>query len=125
MELDWVSARFYCSLQAVFETLAEVIKTDAEVASKLFAPDRTFKVTVQPQKIIVVRAEREAGTPSSIVLELSALGITVKKGRSGEPVFDARPVMNEEAECMLEVDDRPLKLWQVSRKALEDLFFRE
>jgi hypothetical protein len=117
--------RFSCSLQAIFEALAEVIKTDAEAASKLLGPDRRFKVTRQTRKIIVVRAEHDDEGADSIVLELSSTGITAKKGRSGDVLFDAKPVLNEEGECVLEVNDRSLRLWQVSRKALENLFFHD
>lgn len=97
MEIDWVSARFSCSLRAVFGTLAEVIKTDAEVATKLLKPGRIFKVTVQPTKIIVARAECDAGTPENVVLELSSTAVTAKKGLTGGVLFEAKPALTKMA----------------------------
>jgi hypothetical protein len=62
-----------------------------------------------------------------IVFELSASKITVIKTIPATlertTLFSAVPYLTEEGECLLEVDGSFLKLWQVSRKALDDLVF--
>jgi len=38
-------------------------------------------------------------------------------------LFEAKASLGFEGRCRYEVEGQPLELWQVSRKALEDLFF--
>lgn len=38
-------------------------------------------------------------------------------------MFDARPSLNKEGDCLLEIEGQPFALWQVCRRALEGLFF--
>jgi hypothetical protein len=116
MEFDWVTARSECSLKGVFRVLAEVIKTDAQKASN--AVGRTFGVTEQDTKIIV--SCKEDGL--NVVFELVGGEIRVRKG-TDRIMFSARPTLDDEGNCLLQIEDTRLRLWQVSRRGLEDLFF--
>jgi hypothetical protein len=41
-------------------------------------------------------------------------------------LFSAKPYLNHEGECLLQIGETdPLHIWQVSRKALEPLFFAD
>jgi hypothetical protein len=81
-------------------------------------------------KILVVRNRDLAGPIEStgVMFELRAHDIAISEVKTGmiygaSPLFSAVPRLNEEADCLLEVEGQTLRLWQVSRKALEDLFF--
>lgn len=122
---NWVVARSRCSLEGVFAILAEALDDDVKAVNALPGRAITFRLTVQPRKLIVARDDSR-----NIVFELSSTEIVVRHGLSTpfgsgtpKPLFSARPHLGEDGECMLEVDGRPLELWQVQRKALEDLFF--
>lgn len=65
---------------------------------------------------------------TGVKFELRANEIAVSNIKTGmmhgaTPAFSAVPRLNEDGECRLEVQGERLQFWQVSRKALEDLFF--
>jgi hypothetical protein len=122
MPFDWVSARYACSLPSIFQILGEVLQADADIANKLPGLNRSFEVTLHPKRIIVSRVS--GANPTNVVFELFRADIAVREGPN-QAMFRARPSLNQDGECMLEVDGQPLKLWQVCRKALDDLFFGE
>ena len=61
----------------------------------------------------------------AILFERLANEIKIRDGRKDKHLFSARPVLNADGECMMEIvgesEQRPM--WQISRKALDDLFF--
>lgn len=120
--MDWVKARSACSSKRVFETLYEVVESDVKSANALNNLAAKFHVTHHHKKIIVSREEEDGDAVTNIVFELSPGAITVKQGPD-KPLFSARPRLSETGECLLEVDGTLYQLWQVSQKALEDLFF--
>ncbi|MGH9344855.1 MAG: hypothetical protein ACRD3Y_02300 [Bryobacteraceae bacterium] len=127
--LDWVTARSKCSLAAVFETLMEVLDSDVKSRNALGAQGVRFLLT-RPvgQKLIVVRERDFGGIPETdtVVFELTKAHVaaTARNARGdGKPLFQAKPALNREGDCLLEVNGEELRLWQVSRLALEGLFF--
>lgn len=127
---NWVHARSECSLSVVFIVLAEVIDSDVKAATALNRPGATFKLRRDASDKLVVTRERilqGATLNSTVIFELLADRIRVSrmKERNSEPApfFTAAPNLNRDGECLLDVDGEPNQLWQVSRKALEDLFF--
>jgi hypothetical protein len=56
-------------------------------------------------------------TESGIVVDMET------KGKPGRVLFEARAALGFEGRCRYEIDGQPLELWQISRRALEDLFF--
>ena len=103
-----------------------------KVANGLNKRGIEFEINLEVKdKIIVLRKRDIVGhvETSAIVFELEGDRITVKdrtdrSNLAGQLLFHAKPDLNQEGECLLEVDGVPLKLWQVSRKALDGLFFR-
>jgi hypothetical protein len=122
MSFDWVNERAKCSLKRVFATLYEVVESDVKAANGLRIPDVSFHATMQSRKIIVSRQNDDQDTIGNVVFELAANAIEVREG-ADKHLFSARPSLTEDGKCKLEVDDKPFELWQVNRKALEDLFF--
>jgi hypothetical protein len=129
---NWVAARSECSLDRQFRILAELVDSDVKVANGLNKRGIEFEINLDVKdKIIVLRKRDIVGhvETSVIVFELEQDKITVKdrtdrSNLPGQMLFNATPSLNEEGECLLEVSGVPLKLWQVSRKALDGLFFR-
>jgi predicted RNase H-like nuclease (RuvC/YqgF family) len=129
---NWVQSRAACSLESIFHALSEVIDSDIKSANALRrpGPPTTFRMNTEATgKIIVVRTRDMAGFAETVavVFELQANEIIVKQKLPATfqetSLFVAVPYLHEEGECLLEVGGKSLKLWQVSRKALEDLVF--
>lgn len=132
--LDWVNVHFECSLHAVFVHLREVV--DSDVKSLIRNNSRTPHIQsakfdlngVSDDKFIVIKTSEPGSGVShglSVVFELTNQGIAVKAGPSGKRLFIAKPTITKSGECKLQVvgEGEPLELWQVSQKALTDLFF--
>jgi hypothetical protein len=120
MDFNWVKARSECSVKRAFETLFEVVETNVKTANELRLGPK-FHATYQHKKIIVTR-EDNSDDLRNVVFELTSTAIIAREGQSKQ-LFSARPRLNETGECLLEVDGSLYKLWQISQKALEDLFF--
>lgn len=127
--LDWVAERAKCSLAALFLALAELIDSDVKSVNSLGRADARFSFEQPARGKLVVLRERNLGglhDVDSVVLELtrSAITVTAKDSRGGgNALFSAVPSFNQQGECLLRVGHDDLRLWQVSRRALEDLFF--
>lgn len=127
--LDWVTRRSECSLAAVFQALAEVLDSNVKTRNNLPHPPAVFRVNrPAAEKIVVVRERNFGGVveAETVVFDLlkSGIAVTRKDARgSGSELFRASPSLNMSGECTLDVNGEELRLWQVSRVALEDLFF--
>lgn len=127
---DWVTARGNCSVAQMFVLLAERIESDVKAMQAHLADSRqvlTFN-RVADDKVIVSKQIKEGGfvfDPRNVSFERSQSGISVfTAGKDGKrALFDANVSLGPEGRCRYEVGDQPLELWQVSRRALEGLFF--
>ena len=118
---NWVKARSECSLKRAFQTLWEVVDSDVKTANALGFQAVGFHADFQHKKIIVTREENDDEV-RRVVFELSSAAIIVREGQSKE-MFSAKPRLSEAGECMFQVGESLYKLWQISQRALEDLFF--
>jgi hypothetical protein len=125
---DWVTARAECSVEHVFMLLAEVIDSDVKTIQARGDRRGNFKVSrPTPTKIIVVRTAEfsDSVVAESVVFERTIAAIDVRRGNASgsQQWFSAMPSVNDEGDCRLHVDGIQLEPWQVSRRALEQLFF--
>ena len=126
--LDWVKARAECSVEHLFILLTEVVESDVKGIQERTEASVTFKMTrLTESKIVVSKAVDISGWVDQVTVtfECTRLGIEVYgANREGpRPMFTARPSFDAAGPCRLDVDGQTFELWQVSRKALEDLFF--
>lgn len=130
---DWVTARSKCSLQHLFLMLGEVVDGNVTAMNKLKRPDLEFDLKRDETKLIVGRKRDFGGYSETfiVVLELAAevgkITATLRGPKTDKLLFAVTPELNPDGECFLRVVGLgdSLSLWQVSRKALEDLFFGE
>jgi hypothetical protein len=132
MDFDWVRARAACSLPGVFGALRDRLQRDVAAANGLNRQGLRFSLNVSREDRIVVSRVRDLAGFSEghhVVFFLSANEIQVREvdmvGKE-RPLFSAKPVLTPGGDCLLVVEGLSdmLELWQVSRKALDDLFFR-
>lgn len=128
---QWVKARSECSLKSFFQMFSEVIDYDVKPANDLKRTGVAFRLNRDiPGKLIVTRDRDLMGFEQSrsVVIELLRGLIRATEAQAadpvGKPMFSAIPILNDDGECLVEVDKKQLKMWQLSRLALEDLFFR-
>jgi hypothetical protein len=128
---NWVVERSRCSLPHIFNTLAEMIETDVTTANDLKFPNLTFTlIRISEDKITVTRLKDYSIAGSGplpermVTVEIDGAAITFKEGTQNKALlFTAAPAINENRECIMLVDDKPYKLWQIRQKALDSLFF--
>lgn len=119
-EFSWVRRRHQCSIEHIFQVIVEQVDTDVKTANELRG-EEVFRVNRLERKLMVANVKRPG---DAVVLERFSYGIDVRRGQH-KPLFRARPHLDEKGECLVEVEGglHPLTPWQVSRRALEDLFF--
>jgi hypothetical protein len=85
---NWVKARSECSIERVFQLLAEVIDSDVQAANALKRSGVTFHVSRQAiGKIIVARDRDLEGMNEihSVVFQWSSSKITARRANAAEP----------------------------------------
>jgi len=125
---DWVKARSSCSVKAVFDVLSQVIASDVKSANDLNRPGVSFALTNPSEEMVMVARTSDAtgaAESASVLFERRANEIVATAPHRGKTLFYAKPILNGTGECLLQIEgDHELKHpWQVSRRALDDLFF--
>lgn len=120
-KFSWVIARQACSAEQVFGRLKDQVDQDVKARSSIRHERHDtgkFELAANANDFTVF------GPPRRFVkfTLLDGARILVE----GEGVeFVATPIMNNDGECRLRVKEEELQEWQVSRLALEDVFFAQ
>ena len=127
-KFDWVSARGKCSLSLVFLRLREVVESDTNKANELKRQGISFQFRADSEeKFLVGRTVTLSGIPEgeAVVFRLMPNEIQVRHAKSENVTMSAKVHLDGDGNCLLVPNggSEPLRLWQFSRKALEDLFF--
>ena len=130
---NWVEARAKCSIDQIFIALREVVDSDVKTMQSIASTTRAavddVSMSLATDTKFIVTGRRDPGgvfDGNSVVFERAIGRIVVKDGRSQGTMFDVQPALCIDGECRLELvggNGDALELWQVSRKALENLFF--
>lgn len=126
---DWVNRRAKCSAEQLFLLLVEVVDADVkDMQAQTTDKNLVFGVArPAPSKAVVSRLRDYGGgmkDGDAVVFERTRNGtITATKQPKAEKIFEALPWLDEDGECRLRIGTKSLYLWQVSRIALEELFF--
>ena len=123
-EFDWVRARSDCTLDTVFERLAEAVREDLEKHAALnpgLAQCQKFEACGD-EKFFVERTRVHR-----VVFEKTQRCIQIGKwlvDGKHVPLMKLTVRLNDEGHCVLVDKERgELQPWQVRRKALEETFF--
>ena len=124
---DWVKARAKCNPERVFDDLIGVIKSDIESAKKS-GLDCSVKCRQVCSRCFAFEwpAALRGLVRGAAIVELDQGVIVAYLGRRSpeHKVLEAKPQISASGDCMLEVADRPYRLWQVSKMIFEDVFFQ-
>lgn len=127
--LDWVTERSNCSISHLYLLLYDVIASDVKAIQARSERRAEFALSRLDDAKFIVTKSSDWGVGlravAGVVFELTPATIDVRASTQDGPkaMFSTTPSFDAVGTCRLEVDGQPLELWQVSRKALEDLFF--
>lgn len=124
---NWVLGRAECNLSMTFESLHEIAKRDVEAFNGLYEryrQGRTFKVVDNTEGCLPkfqVEQEADIENPPCVLFTLSRTAIRVN---GGGVQFFIRPQWDGE-KCRMHVNDEQdaHELWEISQRALSNLFF--
>lgn len=127
--LNWVKARAECSIEHLFILLSTVVETDTKAATERGRGSLSFAVGRPTEDtLLVVRKYNDSGFITSEAVAFDRLRdgsihVSRRTARGSTDLFLAKPHVDLKGDCKFEVDGVPLEPWQVSKRALEDLFF--
>ena len=121
-----MEARSKCTTSECFEKLAEQVRLDVDSIKALNSTSNVdWGYSRQNGKIVVHRTV-DGFPDGSIVFTSSKEAITVEDVENKDnrkTLFQASPRLLDDRTCKLEINDVPVEIWQVSRKALDRLIF--
>jgi len=118
---DWVSERATCSLLKVYEKLRLEVENDVKTRNSLRPNQIEYEfqlVTSNKSFAVILDAHR---FHHSVTFLLVDKYIDVQK--EDTLMFRATVHLNNEGDCVLIIGTEEHTLWQVRKKALEQLFF--
>ena len=121
---DWVTARSECTAGMVFAALKEKVQQDTE---KIGGIDRDHRFIFQGGstacRVVRTLACERSPQEAQVAFELTQSGIEVvvegERPARGRPLFTASVKMGDDGKCRLVIGGEEVKLWQISKRALE------
>ena len=120
---NWVLGRAECNLRMTFEVLSEIVERDVEQANKVLG-NHQFRIErctegVRPRLFV---SERGAEKGIGVRFEMSETAIRIN---GGGVQFYIR-AQSDGTKCRMHINDESHahELWEISQRALGNLFFR-
>ncbi len=138
---NWVDGWSNCNLETAFNALAQVVERDVEQANRLpktitnqFAFSFCRHYTDLPEQFVVTRKPPDNAYgffTVSVIFEKTDHSIKIDYVRQpsdrrdeNDPSLEVMPKWDmDSAICTLEVDKKIMDAWQISQRALSELFF--
>lgn len=127
---NWVANMASCTIQGAFDELIKRVQYDLEQAN--LRPEvtrgRKFDTEIRNRYSAKIYAFRE--NPSNrdsyeVLFYRNSKTISFRKGEEGEEVHIFPRWCDEKEICEYFIGDSPFKIWQISKRALCELFFGE
>lgn len=129
LDLNWVEARQQCSLRTMFERLKARVESDVDgrmAQDDQFRSRFKFEMNVSNGRFVVIRSEPQNPDMAeyrTVAFKLSNDDIVVLD-KNDQELMRAAISLNDEGRCMFVIGTSELESWQMSRRALESLFFQ-
>jgi hypothetical protein len=127
--LNWVRARAECSIDHLFSVLMAVVEADVHVAQERSHSSISFEFQhITEHSFMVTRKRVLSGILESEGVLFTRLPAAIKAQhrtpQQQTDLFTASPHMTAAGDCKFEVERNVLEPWQVSQRALDQLFFQ-
>ena len=127
MNPNWVRASAEYSCESVFDALYKRVQEDVGEANDRCLAGEGGRFVVQEvmdSNAAAFSAERCSGNTCEKNVLFQRFDLEIRITRSSNVAFSVRPQWNSrDLSCDLYVGDTPHKIWQISEKSLEPLFF--
>jgi hypothetical protein len=123
-DFNWVPARAKCSLELLFQRLKTAATRNVDQMNATLAREQRLakcEIADFGDRFLVSYSGNFA--PRTVEFKMDKGRIQILGGDELSPKFSATPTLNAEGDCKLLVEGSELDLWQVRRKALDNLFF--
>jgi hypothetical protein len=129
-KFDWVTERSACTLPKVFATLRQQVEGDVKTRNGLRPELAPYEFSMKEdinEFAVILKAK---GAQKSVAFKLEDHAISVASGGADSdgksvPMFQVTVTFNDKGECKLHANEQECEMWQVRRKALEELMFRD
>ena len=124
-DMNWVSRRYSCNGQSIFDSLYVRAELDVKRINAASGNERFAMSADGNGSFIVLLSDNEITRRATFALgETGIVIVTVEnEGRLPTTMKVSHAWDAKTATCQLTVDDEPLKLWEISQRALGPLFF--
>lgn len=125
-DFDWVTEREKCSLKEVFEALRLGIREDVDTRNSTLSDDpdtATLKIAEAAGTIRVYWHDVYSPSLSQKFAEFALKKQNITVTNQDGVLFEAFVGLNDEGDCKVKISGKELDVWQVRRRALEQLMF--
>jgi hypothetical protein len=124
-EIDWVKLRLDSTPAAAFARLQAMVQQDVNTLNSDTGIRVSYELKGAGAETFIVSKQSGADWLGSVLFDLTREGIDVRKseGRHPELLFEVVPFLTPEGTVRFRVGSEVLTAWQLTRKALEPLFF--
>ena len=121
---DWITARAECSAVTVFEKLKQLVQKDVHAINERHKGHGVFVkfISEHSNKFAVTATHERDFQKKTVDFTLANEEIVIKG--VGEQSFTVTVGLGGDGECRAKIDGQEYDLWQVRKRALEELFFR-
>jgi len=103
--------------------LRETVDNDVKAFNSLNTNRQVEILDKGAQKFIVKHRDGMQDFPQAVIFETDSINNKINVRVGTKIVSAVKPEVGPDGECWLKVDGKYLRFWQVSKEALETLFF--
>jgi hypothetical protein len=119
---DWVTKRSLCTFPNIFKTLKVQVEEDVKTRNDIRPNNSPYEFSMADNGDEFTVLLQAKDFQSSVIFSLSEHAIEARDDK-GTKMFVVTLTFSDQGECKLHIHDKELELWQVRRRALEELFF--
>lgn len=120
-DFEWVKARAACSVEHMFTQLRLEIEQDVKTRNELRPenPYYGFKIASTKDSFAVLRMGNHISSNTAFFCRSDRIEVK----RDEQPLFTAKVRLNDDGECVFDIDGEEKHSWHLRNMALSSLFF--
>ena len=119
---NWVAVHSACTLPNVFRSIRQRVEADVKARNDIRPHSSPYEFTIGEGDDEFKVSLKHPEIHKSVFFSLTKNAIVILDDKRIK-MFEVTSTFNDKSECILSVDHEPRELWQISRLALEGIFF--